>query len=75
MERKGSPLPEKRDIVKHLCRQLRTGHLHRRQSLQKFLPHARLITDPKKLAQLNADVALRRREEHERLTGSSPIIR
>jgi hypothetical protein len=74
MERKGSPLPEKRDIVKHICRQLRTGYL-RRQSLQKFLPHARLITDPEKLAQLNADVALRRREEHERLTGSSPIIR
>jgi len=74
MERKGSPLPE-RDLVKHLCRQLRTGHLHRRKSLQEFLQHARVITDPKKLAQLTADVALRRREEIERLAGATPVIR
>ena len=74
MERKGSLLPE-RDLVKHLCRQLRTGHLHRRKSLQEFLPHARVITDPKKLAQLNADVARSRREEMERSAGSLTVIR
>jgi hypothetical protein len=49
--------------MKSLCRPLGTRPRLGRKMWQEFFPHARLITDPKKLAQLNADVAQRKRKE------------
>jgi hypothetical protein len=46
--------------IKRTCRALRT---HRRQvSWQEVFPHARIINDPKKLAQLNAEVEKRKHD-------------
>jgi len=50
--------------MQRMCRQLVTPSWRRRQLIwQEFFPHARIVTDVKKLAQLNADVAKRKREE------------
>jgi len=46
--------------MKRTCRGLRA---HRRQtSWQEAFPHARIISDPKKLAQLNAEVEKRKHD-------------
>jgi hypothetical protein len=49
--------------MKRLCRELPARSRLRRKLWQELFPHARIITDPKKLAQLNADVAQRKRIE------------
>jgi len=50
--------------MERMCRQLVTPSWRRRQLIwQEFFPHARIVTDVKKLAQLNADVAKRKRKE------------
>jgi hypothetical protein len=50
--------------MKRMCRQLVTPSWRRRQRIwQEVFPHARIITDEKKMAQLNADVAKRKRKE------------
>jgi hypothetical protein len=50
--------------MKRMCRQLVTPSWRRRQLIwQEFFPHARIVTDVKKMAQLNADVAKRKRKE------------
>jgi hypothetical protein len=46
--------------MKRSCRQLPARSRIRRKLWQEFFPHARIITDPKKLAQLNADLAQRK---------------
>jgi hypothetical protein len=51
--------------MKRMCRRLRVRPEARRKIWQELFPHARIITDPKKMAQLNADVAQRRREDVE----------
>lgn len=49
--------------MKRLCRQLSTSFRHAPKLWQELLPHARVITDPKRLAQLHADLASRKRKE------------
>jgi len=50
--------------MERLCRQLVTPSWRRRQLIwQEVFPHARIVTDVKKMAQLNADVAKRKRKE------------
>jgi hypothetical protein len=50
--------------MERMCRQLVTPSWRRQQLIwQEFFPHARIVTDVKKLAQLNADVAKRKRKE------------
>jgi hypothetical protein len=49
--------------MKALCRQLPARSRRRRKLWQELFPHARIITDPKKLAQLNADLAQHKRIE------------
>jgi hypothetical protein len=49
--------------MKGLCRQLPARSRRRRKLWQELFPHARIITDPKKLAQLNADLAQHKRIE------------
>jgi hypothetical protein len=50
--------------MERLCRQLVTPSSRRRQLIwQEVFPHARIVTDVKKMAQLNADVAKRKRKE------------
>jgi hypothetical protein len=50
--------------MKRMCRQLVTPSWRKRQLIwQEFFPHARIVTDAKKVAQLNADVAKRKRKE------------
>jgi len=46
--------------MKCRCRGLRTGR--RQMSWQEVFPHARIISDPKKLAQLNAEVEKRKHD-------------
>jgi hypothetical protein len=40
--------------MKSMCRDLPVSRWQRATALQKICPHARTITDPKKLAQLQA---------------------
>jgi hypothetical protein len=50
--------------MERMCRQLVTPSWRRRQLIwQESFPHARIVTDVKKLAQLNAEVAKRKRKE------------
>jgi hypothetical protein len=57
--------------MKYTCRHLLTPPWRRRQRIwQEVFPHARIITDPKKLAQLNAAVANRKRKEEAERNGT-----
>jgi hypothetical protein len=50
--------------MERLCRQFVTPSWRKRQLIwQEVFPHARVVTDVKKMAQLNADVAKRKRKE------------
>ncbi len=56
--------------MKRPCRQLLTPSRRRSKPWQELFPHARIITDPNKLAQLNAALANHtRKEEAELITG------
>jgi hypothetical protein len=53
------------------CRRLVTPYRRSPKLWQDLFSHVRIITDPKKLAQLNADLASRKRkEELELMTGN-----
>jgi len=59
--------------MKRMCRQLVTPSWRRRQLIwQEFFPHARIVTDVKKLEQLNADVAKRKRKEEAERKRAAP---
>jgi hypothetical protein len=59
--------------MERLCRQLVTPSWRRRQLIwQEVFPHARIVTDVKKMAQLNADVAKRKRKEEGDLKKAGP---
>ncbi len=46
------------------CRQiLRSTRIKSRVTWQETFPHARVVTDPKKMAQLEAEIARRKRED------------
>lgn len=56
--------------MKRLCRRLSTPYRRKEKLWRELFSHARVITDPKKLAQLNADLARRKqREEAESIAG------
>lgn len=49
--------------MKTMCRQVSTGLRTSQRRLQQLCPRARVITDPKELAKLNAAAAKIRRNE------------
>lgn len=49
--------------MKRACRRLATPYRRRPKLWQEIFFHARIVTDPKKLAQLNSDLANRRQQE------------
>ena len=50
--------------MKHRCRRfLASSRRSRQLTWQEIFPHARIVTDPTKLALLNAEVAERKRKE------------
>jgi len=49
--------------MNRMCRKLRASSWRRPRFAAFALRHARIVTDPKKLAWLNAEVADRRRRE------------
>jgi hypothetical protein len=50
--------------MKRPCRQfLRSVQTRARVTWQEMFPHARVVTDPKKMAQLEAEIARRKRED------------
>lgn len=60
--------------MERMCRQLVTPSWRRRHLIwQEFFPHARIVTDAKKLAQLNADVAKRKRKEEADRNREDPV--
>ena len=61
--------------MKRMCRQLVTPSWRRRQmTWQEAFPHARIVTDAKKLEQLNADVAKRKRKEEADRKAAGPSL-
>ncbi|PYX10929.1 MAG: hypothetical protein DMG85_07220 [Acidobacteria bacterium] len=54
--------------MKHMCRRFLTPSRRSRQlTWQELFPHARIVTDPTKLALLNAEVANRKQKEEAKL--------
>ena len=54
--------------MKHMCRRFLAPSRRRRQlTWRELFPHARIVTDPKKLALLNAEVAERKQKEEAKL--------
>ena len=52
--------------MKRMCRGLLTrSELRPHRAWHELFPHAVIVTDPKKLAQLNAAVAIRKQKEME----------
>ena len=58
--------------MKHRCRKIRSVMRRRQVVVAELLRHARIVTDPEKLAGLNAEVARRKgNTESDRLNAKS----
>jgi hypothetical protein len=61
--------------MKGACRQLATPYRRRPKLWEELFSHVRIVTDPKKLAQLNSDLANHRRQEEAESKAAADRVR